>query len=179
MPIVIMLALSILLAWLVVFLRRKSDELSQNFFGWLFLLLFAYETIAASPYLLYIFRFHGDWSLSYFLSPENFPLITTKPLLLSAAIVLLGYIVLIISYGYSRLTALSGHTVMLQLPWILSLAALATGIVLYRDRLLYVASFNDFWNGSGTLLHLSPVSWAFGGVVLFFILTICLSFKLK
>ncbi len=179
MPIVIVLVLTILLAWLVVFLRRRSDELSHNFFGWYFLLLFGYQTIAASPYLLYIFRFHSDWSLSYFLAPESFPWLTTQPLLLSAAVVLLGYIVLIISYGYARLTALSGHTIMLQMPLVLNLAALITGGVLYYERLLYVTDFADFWNGSGTLFYLSPVTWALGGVLLLWALTLLLAFKLK
>lgn len=179
MPIATILSLSFLMPWLIIFCRRHTEECSSNFLGWFFLLLFGFQTVAFTPYLLYIYRFLPGWSTFYLLDIQQYPLLAAHPLAVSAILVLSGYLLMIISYGYSRLTWNSGHVVFFQLPWILAVGTITATSVLYHDRIIRLADYAGYWDGAGEMLYAHPACWSFGAVLLVAALSICLSFKLK
>lgn len=179
MPIAFVFALTILMPYLVLICRRHTSELDSNFLGWFFLLLCSFQTLAITPYLLYLSRFYRDWGIFYLVNPEQFPILETQSLAISGIIVVIGYFLMILSYGYTRLTLRSRHMFAVHWPLFITLGASGAAGYFFQERLMRVANYSSFWDGSGVIFYLHPVCWSFGAVILAAIFTLLLSLKIK
>lgn len=158
MPICFNFVCHLIFGALMAIVFKQSPVLKQ-LINWQMLLALIFTTVLSIPITTYLFLFYPHWSLLYLFDPQLYPMMTHFIQSLSSVVALLHVAIVLCGFYWARYGIMQHNMLIAYQPIIFSLCALCLLTWLFASRLLFIDTFDNFWQGSATPLIQSTAGW--------------------
>ncbi|MEO1173158.1 MAG: hypothetical protein AAFX94_14075 [Myxococcota bacterium] len=138
---------------------RRSTRFRQELVSWPLILLVAFHAVLAAPSATFLFRFYPQWSLLYAFDPQVFPALERWLAPMSGGVVLTNLTLGILGLLVSREGLVRGSVVLERLPLVIATLGAVAGAVFYGERILWVGSYDAYWQDQALFIGLTPAGW--------------------
>lgn len=172
MPVVFNLIGHVALGSLLGLGARRSPAFRRDLVSWPLILLVAFHAVIAAPSATFLFRFYPQWSMLYAFDPQVFPEFDDWLGPISAVVVVCNLLLGIAGLYLTRAGILRQAKLLIRLPWLIALLAWVMGLATYGERILWVGSYDAYWQKQAALVFQTVPGWvgAFTyGIAIYFV----------
>lgn len=159
MPVVFNVLASLVFGEVIAMSARSSAAFRRELISWPLIVLVAFHAVIAAPMQTFLLRFYPQWSTLYAFDPQVFPVLNRWMVPLCACAVFGNLLASCLGLFFARAAMLRDSMRFARLPLALAVAAWIVLAVNYYDRVLWVGTYEAYWQGDAYLFATTAAGW--------------------